>query len=274
MTWLAYVLGDIAVFCALMLLVWKAELRLRWALPWALIICPGCLWLAHQLSLHIPGFSFGLQVLAGLFLSLAASAFAVLLLFFRDPARTIPRDPRAILSPADGKILYINCVADDEFPVAVKKGKHIPLREFTGETLQLTHGLQVGIMMSYLDVHVNRAPIGGTLERVKRIHGGFHSLKHMDSLLENERIFSIIRGPDIRVGIVQIASRVVRRIVPFVKEGDIVCQGDRIGVIRFGSQVDVLIPNGQGVSVLVERGDYVKAGLSVLARLNVSNDTM
>jgi phosphatidylserine decarboxylase len=96
----------------------------------------------------------------------------------------------------------------------------------------------------------------------------------MDSLLENERIFSIIRGPDIRVGIVQIASRVVRRIVPFVKEGDIVCQGDRIGVIRFGSQVDVLIPNGQGVSVLVERGDYVKAGLSVLARLNVSNDTV
>jgi len=88
----------------------------------------------------------------------------------------------------------------------------------------------------------------------------------MDSLLENERVFSIIRGSETRIGMVQIASRVVRRIVPYIKEGDAVLQGDRIGMIRFGSQVDLLIPSRPDLFIFAKVGDYVKAGISVIAR--------
>jgi len=266
MTWLPYLAGAAAIAGALLLLVWKAELRLRWALPWALLIAPCCLWLARRLSLVILGVPFGFQVLAGFVLALAASVFTVLLLFFRDPHRTPPQEPGTILSPADGKIIYIKALDNDTFPIAVKKGKDIPLEEFTGEEIGFGAGIQIGIMMSYLDVHVNRAPIAGTVERLRRIPGSFLSLKHMDSLLENERVFSIIRGPEDWVGIVQIASRMVRRIVPFIKEGEDVRQGDRIGAIRFGSQVDILMPNRDDIIVQARVGDYVKAGLSVLAK--------
>jgi len=264
--WLSYILGDAAIVGVLLLLVRKMELRPRLALPWVLFISPSCLWLAFRLSSYVPGLSIALQLLAAFSLSIAFSVLAVLFLFFRDPGRTPPPEPGTILSPADGKIIYIKMLDDDTFPIAVKKGRNVPLTEFTGDFFPLRQGLQVGIMMSYLDVHINRAPIAGKLERIKRIPGGFHSLKHMDSLLENERVFSVIAGPEVRVGIVQIASRLVRRIVPFVKEGDNVRQGDRIGLIRFGSQVDLLIPDRDSVEVIVRVGDYVKAGLTVLGR--------
>ncbi len=87
----------------------------------------------------------------------------------------------------------------------------------------------------------------------------------MSSLLENERLFTIVDGDAIRVGIVQIASRLVRRITPYVKEGDNVQIGQRLGVIRFGSQVDLLIPIGRKLRIVVRPKDEVTAGISILA---------
>ncbi len=87
----------------------------------------------------------------------------------------------------------------------------------------------------------------------------------MSSLLENERVFTIIENDEIKVGIVQIASRLVRRIIPYVKEGDNVQSGQRIGFIRFGSQVDVLIAAKDRISIEIKPDDDVKAGISVIA---------
>ncbi len=264
--WLLYLAGDAAIIAGLLLLARKMELRLKWALPWALSISALCLWLASRLGTLVPGLFFGLELLLAFFLAVAASVLTVLAIFFRDPRRTPPAEAGTILSPADGRIIYVKKLEGDRFPLAVKKGKDIPLTEFTGESFPLERGLQIGIMMSYLDVHINRAPIAGTVERMKRIPGVFHSLKNTDSLLENERVFSVISGPELKIGMVQIASRLVRRIVPFIQEGDDVRQGERVGKIRFGSQVDLIIPNRGDLVVAANVGDYVKAGLSILAR--------
>ena len=118
--------------------------------------------------------------------------------------------------------------------------------------------------MSFIDVHVNRAPIAGRIVKIRRIPGSFESLKHLTSLLVNERVFTQIDSEDINVGIVQIASRLVRRIESYLNENDCVSQGERIGIIKFGSQVDLLISHKTGLVINVKVGDDLKAGRSVI----------
>lgn len=107
------------------------------------------------------------------------------------------------------------------------------------------------------------SPIKGTIQQCQRIEGHFHSLKHRDSLVENERVFISILGPTIRIGCVLIASRLVRRIISFVKTGETVERGARIGAIRFGSQVDVLIPDVMDMNIAVVPGQRIQAGSSI-----------
>ena len=269
--WTYYILGEAAIIGGLILLARKMELRLTRVIPWALFISPFCLWSASRLEGIVPGLGLILPLFLSFILAVFVSVLLILVIFSRDPERVSPAESGSILSPADGKIIYIESLEDGRFPISVKKGKNIPLTEFTGESFPLERGFQIGIMMSFLDVHINRAPIAGKVARIKRVPGVFHSLKHMDSLLENERVFSIIDGPGIRVGLVQIASRLVRRIVPFIKEGEVVRQGERIGMIRFGSQVDLLIPNRADLLMASSVGDYVKAGVSLIARYGSKN---
>ena len=120
--------------------------------------------------------------------------------------------------------------------------------------------------MTYLDVHVNRAPIGGEVRLVKRIGGLYRSLKHKEAVFQNERVATVIENPDVQVGVVQIASRLVRKIVPFVYEQAVIEQGQRIGKIRFGSQVDIIVPDSTGLEILVAPGDRLTAGISQIAR--------
>ena len=265
MEWLWYAGGTALTMLVLVLLALKMELRKQWALPVAIAIPLPCVIAASRLVQVVPWLTPFLQISAALLLSLGISFFLLLVMFFRDPRRVPPDRPGSVVSPADGRILYIRALGDGQVPAAVKKGKHIPLVEFVGESLPQQGSVQIGIMMSYLDVHVNRAPIEGQIERVRRIAGGFRSLKHFESLLTNERVFTVIRNPSCRIGIVQIASRVVRRIVPFVREGDCLRQGDRIGLIRFGSQVDLFLLDREDWFITVRVGDYVKAGVSILA---------
>ena len=95
--------------------------------------------------------------------------------------------------------------------------------------------------------------------------GKFRSLKKIDSLLKNERVCTILKGDEIEIAIIQIASRLVRRIVPFIKEGENVEISQRIGMIRFGSQVDILLQNNENTKIMAKVKDIVKAGTSVIA---------
>jgi len=151
-----------------------------------------------------------------------------------------------------------------DFPIAIKGKNKIPLSEFTGEDFISDRGIQIGIAMSFIHVHVNRSPIQGKISKIRRVPGEFNSLKHINSLLENERVFTQINSKNLKIGIVQIASRLVRRIESYKNENDNVEIGERIGIIKFGSQVDLLIDNPD-VKINIKLGDEVKAGFSVLA---------
>jgi phosphatidylserine decarboxylase len=154
------------------------------------------------------------------------------LAFFRDPIRSVPQGQGMIVAPADGLITMIE--------------KVMPPRELVGEdALTAEPMIRVSIFMSVFDVHINRAPIGGTIRRVVYISGKFLNASLDKASEENERQHLLVEGPDgTRIGFTQIAGLVARRIVPFVKPGDFVAVGQRVGLIRFGSRVDVYLPAG------------------------------
>jgi len=181
-----------------------------------------------------------------------------ILAFFRDPQRVVPQYDEAIVSPADGLVTLIQKVS--------------PPREMTMDDGSGSRPLptdvvtRVSIFMSVFDVHINRAPIGGTVRRVVYIPGKFLNADLDKASEENERQHVMIeRGDGLVLCFTQIAGLVARRIVPFVKPGDIIACGQRIGLIRFGSRVDVYLPAGTEPKVLL--GQKVIAGETVLAEL-------
>lgn len=195
---------------------------------------------------------------------LASSALVTALAFFRDPDRVVPDAPGVIVSPADGRVLYVRTVARGEVPPVQKRGRPLGLRELAAIDI-CESGHLIGIGMHLLDVHVNRAPIAGRVTTLKHVPGSFLSLKVDGATAANERLTTVIDDDEMRVGVVQIASRLVRRIVSYVQQGDHVVVGQRIGMIRFGSQVDVIVPAFPRTRIVVRPGDAVRAGSSVLA---------
>lgn len=173
--------------------------------------------------------------------------------FFRDPIRTTPRGAGLIIAPADGLVTMIATVP--------------PPREMAGpDALGLEPMTRVSIFMSVFDVHINRTAIPGTIKRVVYISGKFLNADLDKASDENERQHILVEGLDgTRVGFTQIAGLVARRIVPFVKPGDIVAPGQRIGLIRFGSRVDVYLPQGTAPKVAI--GQRTIAGETVVARI-------
>ena len=188
----------------------------------------------------------------------------LLIFFFRDPERTPPGNTGVITSPADGLVIYVREVQAGRVPEAEKKGRSYPIRELSGTTLG-GGMVAIGISMNLANVHVNRAPIGGRATLVRRVPGMFGSLRNPAMILSNERTTTLIETEELQVAVVQIASRLVRRIATFVVEGDAVRQGQRIGAIRFGSQVDMLVPAGAGIRLAVGEGDKVVAGQTIVA---------
>jgi len=178
--------------------------------------------------------------------------------FFRDPERIVPQDDRLIISPADG---LVSLIAQVEPPAELK------VDDGSG-TRGLPAGLvtRVSIFMSVFDVHINRAPIGGTVRRVVYIPGKFMNADLDKASDDNERQHLLIERPDgMAIGFTQIAGLLARRILPFVKPGDIVATGQRVGLIRFGSRVDVYLPAGTDAKVVL--GQTVIAGETVLAEI-------
>ena len=174
-------------------------------------------------------------------LGLLLSLFS--LWFFRNPDRTPPSGTGNVVSPADGRIVYA--------------GESPPGR------YALVAGKRVSIFMSPLDVHVNRAPVTGRVASVRYNKGAFHVASVDKASLMNEQIGVAVVTPEGRtVTYVQIAGMVARRIVCDLKEGDAVYQGQRVGMIRFGSRVDVYLPAEARLSVVP--GNRVRAGESVI----------
>jgi len=120
--------------------------------------------------------------------------------------------------------------------------------------------------LTYLDVHVNRAPISGRICILKHIKGGFLSLKKKEAIVQNERTLIVIENEQLRLGIFMIASRLVRKIITYIKQDQEIRIGDRIGMIRFGSQVDLVLPDISSLQIKAKPGEQVKAGLSIIAR--------
>ena len=176
-------------------------------------------------------------------------------LFFRDPIRVTPQGEGLVVAPADGLITMIERV-----PVP---------RELAGpDGLGDAPLVRVSIFMSVFDVHINRTPIAGTIRQVVYISGKFLSADLDKASEENERQHIVVEGRSgRRIGFTQIAGLVARRIVPFVKPGDMVASGQRIGLIRFGSRVDVYLPDD--IAPQVALGQRSVAGETVLGRLDV-----
>jgi phosphatidylserine decarboxylase len=178
---------------------------------------------------------------------ISLTAFPVLLAafflwFFRDPERTIPDGPGLVVSPGDGKV--------EE-----------------AEWIETTAGsrFRVSIFLSVVDVHVNRAPIGGRVTLAEYREGGFLNAMNAESAVLNEQTLITIDDGVSTVSFKQIAGLLARRIICNLKAGDVVQRGQRIGMIKFGSRVDVLMP--ADVELRVKPGDRVVGGKSVLGVL-------
>ena len=213
-------------------------------------------------SVHPEGRKFaaiaaGITLLAWIFVPWLTWPLVVLtiwvLAFFRDPVRVTPLGDSLVIAPADGLITLIQNLP--------------PPRELLGpDGLGNDEMTRVSIFMSVFDVHINRAPIGGTIKAVIYIAGKFLNADLDKASEDNERQHILVERADgVRIGFTQIAGLVARRIVPFVKSGDIVAHGQRIGLIRFGSRVDVYLPKGTAPRVTL--GQRTIAGETVLARL-------
>jgi phosphatidylserine decarboxylase len=178
------------------------------------------------------------------FLTLGVAAF------FRDPIRVTPRDDSLVIAPADGLVTMIQPV--------------VPPAEL--DILGTAPLIRVSIFMSVFDVHVNRTPIQGIIRRVVYISGKFLNADLDKASEENERQHLVVEGRDGRlIGFTQIAGLVARRIVAFVKEGDMVAPGQRIGLIRFGSRVDVFLPADTACQVIL--GQRAIAGETIIGRI-------
>jgi phosphatidylserine decarboxylase len=181
-----------------------------------------------------------------------------ILAFFRDPQRVTPQGDRFVVAPADGLVTLIQKVAPPR-ELAVDDGSG-------AARLGEAPVTRISIFMSVFDVHINRAPIGGTVRRVVYIPGRFVNADLDKASEENERQHLLIeRGDGVAIGFTQIAGLVARRIVPFVKPGDMLACGQRVGLIRFGSRVDVYLPEGTEPSVVL--GQKTIAGETVLAEI-------
>jgi phosphatidylserine decarboxylase len=177
-------------------------------------------------------------------------SFSVLVLgfavnFFRDPERSVPQGPNLVLSPADGKVIVV---------------RRVPSAEYLD-----TEAVQISIFMSPLNVHVNRNPVSGTVRYYRYVKGEFFAAFEDKASEKNEQAIIGFETSAGKVLIKQIAGFVARRIVCTLRIGDVVKAGERFGMIKFGSRVDVFVPTTFTVKVKV--GDSAVAGETVLAHI-------
>lgn len=189
--------------------------------------------------------SFAISIFAILGNVIFVSAFLLIaftIFFFRDPTREILENPSAILSPADGKVILVERTKDNEVGDAMR----------------------IAIFMSPFDVHINRSPIRGEVVKIEHRKGKFLQAFKPESALLNERTEMCLKSYDKIVKVIQIAGIIARRIICRAEIGEVLAQGEKYGIIHFGSRVEIIFP----VCFLpsVQAGDKVKGGISILAK--------
>jgi phosphatidylserine decarboxylase len=200
-------------------------------------------------------YALGMLLVAGVLWWLAAPGWAVVpllfavffLWFFRDPGRVIPADPGLIVSPADGKVT-----------------------EVAGTQLNGKPGTRISIFLNVFDVHVNRSPIAGVIKDVTYKPGKFGNAMSPASAEHNEQSVVTLEGEGMTVVLKQIAGLLARRIVFTPRAGDTLTRGQRVGMIKFGSRTDVILPGP--AQLTVKPGDRVKGGSSILARIGATQN--
>ena len=193
-----------------------------------------------------------LAVLTGIFWALSwfwvtglfGGLFLFVTWFFRDPERSIPEDPNAIVSPGDGKIVEIISETDPLLDKAYTR---------------------VSIFLNVFNVHVNRVPISGKIQATRYNPGKFFNAASHKASLDNEQSAILLNNGHVTILVKQIAGLIARRIVCWAKEGDEYQRGQRFGLIRFGSRVDIFLPEGTDIRVAI--GDIVNGGSSIIGYL-------
>lgn len=166
--------------------------------------------------------------------------------FFRDPERRIPTEPGAVVSPADGHVV-----------------------EIVEEPLESRAGRRISIFLSIWDVHIQRAPVAGRVECVQYRPGKFYAALRSRASTENEQNVIRMETPRGQLVFKQIAGVIARRVLCWKREGEMVALGERVGMIRFGSRVDIWLP--EEAQITARRGQKVKGGESILAKWNSTN---
>ncbi len=217
---------------------------------------------------HKAGWPFILGfALATILLSLLWEGFAFIglvltlwcLYFFRDPVRSVPLRPGLVVAPGDGRVTAI--VEACQLPLELRLDETLTLDDEDGDFTRIS------IFLSVFDVHVNRVPVSGLIKRVVYKPGLFFNAGNERASLENERCAALLELPNgDQVGFVQIAGLVARRILCDLREGQEVRTGERYGIIRFGSRLDIYLP--KGVAPLVALGQRTIGGETILADLN------
>jgi len=243
----------------------------RWELSWVSLIMRGFIFIPINLvSVALLGTGPLLSLVASLVLLGIEIPCSILPFFYSDPERSIPDDDNSFFSPADGHIVYIKRLDRGRIPLCTKKGRTFSPTELSGIDNLAENGYLIGIGMNFLDVHVTRIPKSGDVVKVTHVPGKFISLKRPEAVVQNERASVAVRTPEFTYGVVLIASRLVRRIEIWVKQKESVRTGRRLGIIKFGSQVDVILPGTMVESILVKPGDKVTAGITPIASLQRS----
>ena len=194
---------------------------------------------APPLVLGLVAFAFGWNITGGILIFLAL----FVMYFFRNPKRTIPAAPGLILSPADGRVM-----------------------EIVEEALDDIVGRRISIFLAIWNVHVQRAPVAGRVADVVYRPGKFYAAMRSAASQKNEQNIIYLHAPEGRIVFKQIAGAIARRVICWKREGQEVARGELIGLIRFGSRVDVWMP--LETRICVKPGDHVKGGESILAEWN------
>jgi phosphatidylserine decarboxylase len=194
---------------------------------------------AGVLTLTFALFSWKVPAVAGLLLTLFITYF------FRNPDRSVPEDENSVVAPADGVIIYLGQSFEEHVDAEMMK---------------------ISIFMSVFNVHINRSPISGRVIETFYTKGKFLDVRDKRATFENERAGLVLENPKgARIAVIQVAGLIARRIVCYLHKGDAVKRGERYGLIRFGSRLDVYLPRDSGLRVAV--GDKTVAGETVLGYL-------
>jgi phosphatidylserine decarboxylase len=202
-------------------------------------------------------------------------------LFLRNPERQAPPGD-GFLSPADGYVVYVRRVDQGQIPIAIKQRREIPLDELAAcPTLKDASGWLIGVYMTAFSVHHNRVPLGGKVVEMQRVNAGKNRTMarvatrlltrkqpyeaDCDYLVENDRVTMVVATDGSYYALTQIADKWISYIINACLPGQYLTRGERYGLIRFGSQVDVFLPDALGYRPVAREGAYMYAGKTILA---------